>query len=346
MTEKLIKKLNALEATRQPFDKLIKDIVCSVATEYKPKADVNFAIEMGAGIGKLARWLPTCWLDQLIRSDIDHEACVNLKRDNASLATLNTDATCLPFSDNALSGMAGLCVCDVLPDGYALAKEARRVLSTGAPFIHFADMSVAHDFTLRELLEHDLIPLLLKPLEKPEIWQQDLLVCSKTQFKVLLDLTRRQKHLSAEVLAEYLEWFSSTVNTAHIFMVRLQEDKKFAHYFESALLLLTRWLEENNISLNELLKTAELSSAELYSERFNDWFADDFDIKRNDILVAETTESTAEHNNSEYRSLCVGTVFEYDSAHYDTLFPSQIDAIPKDHTHLQLGIHVFSAIAK
>ena len=345
MNENLLTKLNSLENIRQPFNELIKDVISLIATQYAPISDDGATLEIGAGAGKLMEWLPKSWLERLIRSDIDYGACLHLNNDDNALRTINADATQLPFANNSLAAITGLCVCDVIPNGEALAKELYRTLQPGAPFIHFADMSVAYGFTLRELLGNGLMPVLSKPLEKPELSQLDLLVCSQQHFQELVALLRRQKHLTAEVLAEYLEWFSSDVNTAHIFMQRLLEDKKFAHYFESAFMLLTQWLDENGIHINELLKTAELSTTELYTERLNDWFGDQFTICLNQVLLKEGTANAADNNNLKYRSLCVGSVFEYKQQNYSPLFRSELKQIPKTQTHLQLGLHVFCAKA-
>ncbi len=346
MNEKLLAKLNSLENIRQPFNPLIKDVIGSIATQYSPTSDDGIVLEIGAGMGKLTEWLPNIWRERLIRSDIDYSACLQLSTDKNTLGTINADAIKLPFTDNSLSAVTGLCVCDVIPNGEALAKELYRTLQSDAPFVHFADMSVAYSFTLRELLGNGLMPVLLKPLEQPELSQLDLLVCSRQHFQALVALLRRQKHLTAEALAEYLEWFSSDVNTAHIFMQRLAEDKKFAHYFESAFILLTQWLDENGVHINELLKTAELSTTELYTERLNDWFGDKFTICLNEVLLKEGTANAADNNNLKYRSLCVGSVFEYKQQNYSPLFPSELKQIPKTQTHLQLGLHVFCAKAK
>ena len=85
-------------------------------------------IEFGAGDGKLRKWLPEWMCDQVIHTEPSIEYLQQFRRQNIDTKPVEASIYDLPFDDNSIDGVPGLCGDSCWPRmKITLAESARTI---------------------------------------------------------------------------------------------------------------------------------------------------------------------------------------------------------------------------
>jgi SAM-dependent methyltransferase len=154
----LLGALELLRQRREPYAPLQAQIVGEILDRFPPLAEGPI-VEIGAGTGQLREWLPPALRDRLVHTD-PSDTALRVLRDRSPQARIRVaPADRLPFDDQSVAAVVGLCVFDALPDPAAARAELRRVLAPGGRFVHFLDMATLLEAPFAKLAASGLVPI-------------------------------------------------------------------------------------------------------------------------------------------------------------------------------------------
>jgi SAM-dependent methyltransferase len=226
--------LDTLSSVRAPVDEINRQIVNCALLEKVASADANSRwIEIGAGDGKLRKWLPDWLRDQLIHTEPSAEYLRQFRRENVDAELVEASVYDLPFDDNSIDGILGLCVFDALHDLPAAVTELRRSLRPGGHVVHFLDLGLACLETIfLDIHEAGQIPVpnyLAEPSVKsvsfaePALGENeilnDLAISSVDRFGQVVQYLESVGHGYSAPMRKWLNaWLDSSRSAARLFM--------------------------------------------------------------------------------------------------------------------------------
>jgi SAM-dependent methyltransferase len=203
----LIGALELLRQRREPYAPLQAQIVGEILERFPPLPEGPI-VEIGAGTGQLREWFPPSLRDRLIHTDPSDTALRVLRDRSPQARTRIAPAHRLPFDDESVAAVVGLCVFDALPDVTAARGELRRVLAPGGRFIHFLDMATLLEAPFAKLAASGLVPI-------PNVfgdpgdheWPLDIVLLKRAWLDGLLRLSSGVDHPFATELRGYFRAF-------------------------------------------------------------------------------------------------------------------------------------------
>ena len=230
------KALESLAQKRRPFEPLLKEIVAAVlfAEAPKPRAQRSLDapprepqqeqswVEVGSGLGQLRALLPPEVLRHLTHTEMSEWLVRGLLEKFPNARALAANVTRLPFEDESVDAVLGLCVFDSFSEPAQASREISRVLRPGGRFIHFLDAATNIEPVLSKLVAAGHLPLpnfladialsrpdlldmaRVEPLIRP---YHDVLSVPLSQFSAITEMLQRAGHRMAGMLHRYMAVF-------------------------------------------------------------------------------------------------------------------------------------------
>lgn len=291
--------LDSLSSVRAPADEINRRIVDCALEETVQTVDSNSRwIEIGAGDGKLRKWLPDWLRDQVVHTEPSGEYLEQFRRQNVDAEPIEASVYNLPFDDGSIDGILGLCVFDALHDLPAAASELRRSLRPGGHVIHFLDLGLAClDTIFLDLHVSGQIPVpnyLAEPamksafpaepsLDEDEILD-DLAICSVDRLEQVVQYLESVGHGHSVPLKKWLNvWQGSPSSAARLFMDIVSDAGQRAQFMQ----MLIDVHQLTGLYPNLALDAVSVSTISLFQERLGKVFSTEagFQEARSEILV-------------------------------------------------------------
>jgi len=337
----LTRALRLLEARRAPYTGPIRQIVRDTFERFAPPPGRQ-VLEIGAGAGQLAAWLPPEVAARAVFSDPSSTALRDLRAQLPAARSLAAAAERLPLGAATVDAVVGLCAFDALADQGAAVAEAARVLAPGGRFIHFLDMATLLEAPFAKLARAGLVPIpnvLADPGEHE--WPRDLLLLDKSWLSGLLELARRAGHPLATGFDPYFDLALGDPFDADA----------AARAFRA---VASSGPERRNLALG-LVTASRVAAAHGYpalaprpfhsgkylQSLIETTFTDSgaFDIERSEITTAHAIGPA--EPGIVYRSLCLGHQRLLD--HLPARRLTNAAAAPAGGTLIEVGVYVFAA---
>lgn len=291
--------LDTLSSVRAPVDEINRRVVdCALEETVQPVEPNSRWIEIGAGDGKLRKWLPDWLRDQVLHTEPSAEYLEQFRRQNADAEPLQASVYDLPFEDATIDGVLGLCVFDALHDLPAAVAELRRSLRPGGHVIHFLDLGLAClDTIFLDLNSSGQIPLpnyLAEPamksafpaessLDDDEILD-DLAICSVDRFEQVVNYLESVGHGYSPHMRKWLSaWQDSPSSAARLFMGIVSDVGQRAQFMQ----MLIDVHQLTSLYPNLALNAESVSTVSLFRERLSNVFSTEagFQNARSELLV-------------------------------------------------------------
>lgn len=196
------------QAQRAGFSSLTARAIAAVMAPSQGQS-AGLVVELGAGAGQLARWLPNL-----------APGIVQVEQQPAYLALAGTagprvcaDVHSLPFANGSVSTVVALCAFDVLKDAVRVAKEVARVLTPNGRFLHFLDMGTNLEPALAAAVAQGCVALpnvflgqegvVQEPLRSQLSPLTDLLYIQARQFATMVGVLARLQSAAAPWFADW-----------------------------------------------------------------------------------------------------------------------------------------------
>lgn len=291
--------LDTLSSVRAPVDEINRRIVdCALEETVQPVEPNSRWIEIGAGDGKLRKWLPDWLRNQVVHTEPSAEYLEQFRRQNADAEPLQASVYDLPFEDATIDGVLGLCVFDALHDLPAAVAELRRSLRPGGHVIHFLDLGLAClDTIFLDLHSSGQIPMpnylaehAMKSafpaetsLDADEILD-DLAICSVDRFEQVVNYLEGVGHGYGASMRKWLNaWLDSPSLAARLFMGIVSDVGQRAQFMQ----MLIDVHQLTSLYPNLALGAESVSSVSLFRERLSNVFSEEngFRDASSEILV-------------------------------------------------------------
>ena len=261
-------------------------------------------IEFGAGDGKLRKWLPEWMCDQVIHTEPSIEYLQQFRRQNIDTKPVEASIYDLPFDDNSIDGIPGLCVFDALHDLTAAVTELRRSLRPGGHVVHFLDLGLACLETIfLDIHEAGQIPVpnyLAEPSVKsvsfaePALGEDeilnDLAICSVDRVSKVLQYLESVGHGYGVPMRKWLNaWLDSPRSAARLFMDIVSHAGDRAQFMQML-------LEVHQLTIaypNLAMEANSVSTVSLFRKRLSNLFSEEngFRDASAEILVGREWQS-------------------------------------------------------
>jgi SAM-dependent methyltransferase len=301
--------LELLDRRRAPFADLLARIVGETLARFPP-VDALPVLEIGAGAGQLAEWLPPALAARTVHTDPSQPALRRLRAKLPAAVTRVAKAHRLPFSAGACGAVLGLCVFDALPDDKAAVAEMARVLAPGGRFVHFLDMATLLEAPFAKLAASGLVPIpnvLGDPADSE--WPLDILLLDRAWLAGLLDFAERTGHpLAATFGPSFAPHFAPKVDADAV----TRAFKEIASSGENRHALMATLVSATRLALaagRPSPKPLPFHSGKYLKSVLDTAFAAHgaFEVERSEIVTASARRpSTPEAAGVRYRSLCLG----------------------------------------
>ncbi|MEN9578149.1 MAG: hypothetical protein RJA70_1158 [Pseudomonadota bacterium] len=204
----VVSKLSAVREQRTPFVPLTETLIAEVLAKFGLR---GLLVEIGAGDGQLRALLTASVRSRVVHTEPSALGVKKFKATHTDADIRCAAAEALPFEDNSVDAVVGLCVLDIVKDGEAVAQECARVLKPGGCFIHLLDMSVEPLLVVSQLQAAELM-LLPNVFSDPcaKAWPEDMVAAPLAQVQRLVVILERARHPSAGALRKYLAVFMAS----------------------------------------------------------------------------------------------------------------------------------------
>jgi SAM-dependent methyltransferase len=291
--------LDSLSSVRAPVDEINRRIVNGALQEKVQAVDpISRWIEIGAGDGKLRKWLPEWLRGQVVHTEPSANYLEQFRLHNKGTEPVEASVYDLPFDDGSIDGVLGLCVLDALHDLPAAAAELRRVLRPGGHVMHFLDLGIACLETIfLDIQASGQIPLpnyladpamnsafsIERPLHESEILN-DLAICDLDRVENVVRYLESVGHGHGAPLRKWLSvWQDSPRSAARVFMDVVSNAGQRAQFMQ----MLVDVHQLTDLYPNLALGANSVSTVSLFRERLSHVFSDEagFHDARSEILV-------------------------------------------------------------
>jgi SAM-dependent methyltransferase len=343
----VLHRIRGLRQLRRPFARLEQRIVHDVLGRFLP-SPANKFLEIGAGDGQLADWLPAGVAERVVFTEPLDIAIREFRACHPGREVTQASAGSLPFADATFDAVLGLCVLDVVDDLDATARELSRVLRPGGRLIHLLDMSTVLSGAFEMLSRSDFIPL-PNVVAGPagQRWPEDLLLVPASQLRKIVEVLRQHGYPFAGALPEYLAAFSSRpfpLQRALSAYTEIAESRDQRAALKQLLAAAPTLADPATRALFQGFRAQPVSSARFFETRLKTMFGAPagFELAFSDVVTSSEVVPNVELAPLRYLALCVGR------RHESTNVPAAVlktdaQAPGESETLLELGIHVFVA---
>ena len=297
--------LDSLSSVRAPVDEINRRIVNGALDEKVASVDAKSRwIEIGAGDGKLRKWLPDWLRNQVFHTEPSAEYLQQFRLENVDAEPVEASVYDLPYDDNSIDGILGLCVFDALHDLPAAVTELRRSLRSGGHVIHFLDLGLACLETIfLDIHEAGQIPVpnyLAEPAMKSASFAgpasdgdeilNDLTLCSVDRFSQVVQYLESVGHGYGAPMRKWLNaWLDSPRSAARLFMGIVSHAGDRAQFMQ--MLIVVHQL--TNAYPNLAMEAKSVSTVSLFCKRLSSLFSHEngFRDASSEILVGREWKS-------------------------------------------------------
>lgn len=305
----VLDKLATLREPRERFGALARRLVGDLLARFPPAA-TGPIVEIGAGDGQLAGWLPAAFRDRLVHTEPLREATRRIREALPGATVWTAAAERLPLRDHAAAAVLGLCVLDVVADGAAVVRELGRVLRPDGVFLHLLDMSPTRAFALADLVKAGMVGLpnvFSNPSAAP--WPEDIFAVPRGDLERILDILGDDA--GGLPLRTYRDLFLPTdfspASAAAAFDA-LDGDPEARRALREVFQIAHRRASPEDRRVLAASRGVPLSSARHLDGRVRAWFEADerLQILFSGIVTGSEVVPGSDHEGCRYRSLAVG----------------------------------------
>jgi SAM-dependent methyltransferase len=287
-----LRALERLQGERTLFEPAARQVVAAALAHLD--ASKGPVVEIGSGGGQLRRWLPAGLLPAMVHTEPEAAFVAKFQRAMPDATVQVAAAESLPFADESVAGVLGLCVLDVV-DLARVARELLRVLRPGGSVVQFWDMAP----NMRWLCESEIrqgrvllpncfsdplvraeLPRELQAALPPLDFLRDLVSVPASHLAGLIALLRPSPSALIEPAAlarleRYLAHFEVPADGAAAAkaLAWLGEDEREAHAYKGLLLNAWLMLQQARGGSKLPLELGEISAAQALSDRLAEAFA-------------------------------------------------------------------------